>query len=289
MSSLIHSGATAGSNPWLAHRAVIEAIDAEIVAVATYRLRLLDAQVAAAYRFRPGQFNMLYVPGCGEAAISLSGSPSSGGSELVHTIRFVGRVTEAINRLGVGDQIGVRGPFGAPWPVEVCQDRDVIIVAGGIGLAPLRPLLLEIINRRSEFGRVVLLVGARSPELILYLAELPQWTERGIEVQLTVDRANDSWHGAVGVVPLLLDRLSDLRPERVVVLMCGPEVMMHYSAVSAVNRGIAKESIWLSLERNMQCAVGLCGHCQLGPAFVCRHGPVFRYDLMEPFLVVRDF
>jgi NAD(P)H-flavin reductase len=164
----------------------------------------------------------------------------------------------------------------------------VIIVAGGLGLAPLRPLLYEIMERRNDFARVVLLVGARSPDLLLYGSEIAQWSQRGIEVQETVDRAHSRWTGNVGVVPLLLDRLKPLRPENSVVLMCGPEVMMHYGALSAVGRGIPTHAIWLSLERNMQCAVGLCGHCQLGPAFVCREGPVLRYDVIAPLLKVRD-
>lgn len=288
MTSSLEAGAGLLANPWLAHRAAIDAIQREIPAVATYRLRLLDPAVAAAYRFQPGQFNMLYVPGCGESAISLSGPAGGDGRELVHTIRVVGRVTGRIADMRVGDEIGVRGPFGRAWPIEECLGRDVILVGGGIGLAPLRPAIYALLRRRSEFARIALLVGARSPELLLYADELAQWDAQGIDVQLTVDQADASWHGSVGVVPLLIDRLNNFRPSESIVLMCGPEVMMHYSAASAMARGIARESLWLSLERNMQCAVGLCGHCQLGPAFVCRDGPVFRYDRVESFLAVRD-
>lgn len=288
MSATVGSSSTLGHNPWNAHMAIIEDVHPEIAAVATYRLRLLEPPSAQGYRFQPGQFNMLYLPGCGEAAISLSGAPSSAGAFLLHTIRVVGRVTEAIARLQPGDRIAVRGPFGTPWPVQQCLNRDVIIVAGGIGLAPLRPLIYEIMERRSEFARVVLLVGARSPDLLLYSDELARWSGQGIEVEITVDRADDHWTGNIGVVPLLLDRLKQLRPNESVVLMCGPEVMMHYSALSALHRGVPRDSVWLSVERNMQCAVALCGHCQLGPTFVCREGPVFRYDALEPFLKVRD-
>lgn len=289
MSAAVGSTIMPRHNPWHAHMATIEEVRPEIASVATYRLKLLDPEAARNYRFQPGQFNMLYLPGCGEVAISLSGSPGSTGQDMLHTIRVVGRVTEAIARLRVGDRIAVRGPFGTPWPIEQCLGRDVLIVAGGIGLAPLRPLVYEILARRSHFARVVLLVGARSPDLLLYASELADWIEQGIEVQMTVDRADDHWTGNLGVVPLLLDRLSDLRPHDSVVFMCGPEVMMHYTALSALGRGIPREAIWLSVERNMQCAVALCGHCQLGPTFVCREGPVFRYDLLEPFLKVRDF
>jgi NAD(P)H-flavin reductase len=277
------------ANPWLARTAVIESIRHEIEAVATYQLRFTDSRVAEQYRFQPGQFNMLYIPGCGESAISLSGSPALDGHQIVHTIRFVGRVTDAISQLRVGDQLGVRGPFGTAWPMDRCQGRDVVVIAGGIGLAPLRPALYSFIENRNDFGRIVLLYGSRSPDLLLYADELESWKERGIEIQVTVDRATDSWHGAVGVVPLLLDRLAGLKPDRTEVVLCGPEVMMHYGALSALKRNIPKQSIWLSIERNMQCAVGLCGHCQLGSVFVCRQGPVFRYDVIENLLKVRDF
>ncbi len=277
------------ANPWLSHSVVIDAIQQEIESVATYQMRFVDSHVAQGYRFQPGQFNMLYIPGCGESAISHSGPPSLDGNKIVHTIRFVGRVTDAIAKLRVGDRLGVRGPFGTAWPMDRCKGRDVIVVAGGIGLAPLRPALYSFMENRDDFGRVVLLYGSRSPELLLYAEELESWKERGIEIQVTVDRATESWQGAVGVVPLLLDRLAGLKPNFTEVVMCGPEVMMHYSALSAIKRNIPKESIWLSIERNMQCAVGLCGHCQLGPVFVCRQGPVFRYDAIENLLKVRDF
>jgi NAD(P)H-flavin reductase len=276
-------------NPWLAHVARIETIRPEIESVMTYTLRFIDAEVARAYRFLPGQFNMLYIPGCGESAISHSGPSSNDGSNMIHTIRFVGRVTEAISKLRVGDQIGVRGPFGTAWPMQACRGRDVVIMSGGLGLAPLRPAIYEFIQHRNDYGRIVLLHGARSPDLILYADELEAWVRQGIEVDVTVDRAESDWVGKVGVVPLLLDRLTGIQPDRTEVITCGPEVMMHYSALSALKRGIPERSIWLSVERNMQCAVGLCGHCQLGPVFVCRDGPVFRYDAIKELMKVRDF
>ncbi len=281
--------AIAKENPWHSFTARLERVRQEIASVATYWLRIDDQAIAKEYRFLPGQFNMLYLPGCGEVAISLSGSAESNEQQLVHTIRVVGRVTEAIARLPVGSTIGVRGPFGSSWPIDVCQGKDVVIVTGGLGMAPLRPMIYWIMNHRSDFGRVVLLYGARSPDLVLYTDELDSWRAHEIEIQQTVDRADDAWSGAVGVVPLLLDRLPGLRPDSTEVVTCGPEIMMHYAALSARKRGIPKQSIWLSMERNMQCAVGLCGHCQLGSTFVCRDGPVFRYDALEPFLRIRDF
>lgn len=275
------------ANPWLAHTAVIESVTREFDEVATYRLRLLDEAAADAFRFRPGQFNMLYVPGCGESAISLSGDAANAG-ELLHTIRVVGRVTDAIARMPVGGQIGLRGPYGSSWPLEQCWGREVILVAGGIGLAPLRPVIYSLLARRDDVRRAVLLYGARTPDTLLYAGEFADWEQRGLEVQTTVDRASDAWTGRVGVTPLLLDRLEAIESTNAIVLACGPEVMLDYSVRSARLRGLDRDQIWLSMERNMQCAVGLCGHCQLGPAFVCRNGPVFRFDAIEPYLHVRD-
>ncbi|MBL8891068.1 MAG: FAD/NAD(P)-binding protein [Planctomycetaceae bacterium] len=275
-------------HPWVAQVAVVTEVRQEIESVATYRLRLRDAEIARQYRFQPGQFNMLYVPGCGESAISHSGPSENDGHDLWHTVRFVGRVTDSIAKLNVGDHLGVRGPFGTAWPLEACKQRDVVVMSGGLGLAPLRPMLYALMAKRSEFGRVVLLHGARTPETILYPEELSQWQAQGIEVELTVDRADGEWAGNVGVVPLLLDRLPDLRPAQTEVVTCGPEIMMHFSAISALKRGIPETSIWLSMERNMQCAAGLCGHCQWGPLFVCKDGPVFRYDRIRTLLKVRD-
>lgn len=277
------------SNPWLAHSAVIEEITPEIHDVSTYRIRVLGDAASKLCQFRPGQFNMLYVPGCGESAISLSGAPGENAGSLIHTIRVVGRVTEAIAALGVGGRIGVRGPYGSSWPIEQCMGRDVILIAGGIGLAPLRPLILALLARRDDFGRLVLLYGGRSPDTLLYTGEFSEWQRRGLELGLTVDRADDDWKNNVGVVPLLLDRLQPFHPDRSVMLTCGPEVMMDFAIRSARHRGLRPDQIWLSMERNMQCAVGLCGHCQLGPTFVCRHGPVFRFDAIESFLHVRAF
>jgi NAD(P)H-flavin reductase len=275
-------------NPWLSHPAVIEAIHPEIPSVSTLVLRLEDDSLAAGYRFVPGQFNMLYVPGCGEVAISMSGPATDDGHRIVHTIRSVGRVTQAIEQLGVGEVIGVRGPMGTPWPIESLAGKDVVLVSGGLGMAPLRPVVYALMNQPDQFGRRTLLYGARSPDLILYADEIDSWRESGIDIHLTVDRADDDWHGHVGTVPLLIDRLAGLNPSRTVMLVCGPEVMMHFSAKSGLARGLARQSIWMSMERNMQCAFGMCGHCQWGSHFVCRNGPVLRYDTAEPFLQVRD-
>jgi NAD(P)H-flavin reductase len=271
------------ANPWLPHAARVERITEESPGINTYHLRFIDPVVNSGFRFRPGQFNMLYLPGAGEIAISLSGG-SQGGGTWDHTVRDAGSVTRTLARLGRGGSLGVRGPFGSSWPLAVALGADLILVAGGIGLSPLRPAIYELFRKREQFGQATLLYGARSPDSLLYVREYPMWTENKLNVYSTVDRSAADWQGNVGVVSLLLDRLRALRPANTMLLCCGPEVMMRYSVRSALARGIRKDQIWLSLERNMQCAVGLCGHCQLGPAFICKDGPVFRYDVIEPFL-----
>ncbi len=276
------------ANPWLSHPAVIEEIRPEIESIATLILRLEDSELAANYRFAPGQFNMLYVPGCGEVAISMSGPDTDNGHRITHTIRTVGRVTQAIEQLVVGETIGVRGPMGTPWPMQSLHGRDVVLVSGGLGMAPLRPVVYALMKEPKRFGKRTLLYGARSPDLLLYTDEIDSWRESGIDVHITVDRATDEWHGHVGTVPLLIDRLAGIDAPRTGMLVCGPEIMMHFSAKSGLARGLTRESIWLSMERNMQCAFGMCGHCQWGSHFVCRNGPVLRYDTAEAFLRVSD-
>jgi NAD(P)H-flavin reductase len=235
----------------------------------------------------PGQFNMLYVFGVGEVPISISGDP--GRSELlVHTIRAVGATTRALQKLQKGDQVGVRGPFGTSWPVDAAQGRDVVLVAGGIGLAPIRPAFYHILRHRALYGRVVLLYGARTPHDILYSRQLREWRGRfDAEVEVTVDRATVEWQGGVGVVTKLIQR-SPFDPTSATAMICGPEVMIRFAALALERRGVTTSSIFVSMERNMKCAVGVCGHCQLGPHFVCKDGPVFRFDHIEPLFGLRE-
>jgi NAD(P)H-flavin reductase len=279
---------TPSLDPWLAHTVRIVDITDEIQDVATYHLEFVDESVGKSFTFRPGQFNMLYLPGVGEAAISISSDPARRGT-LDHTVRFAGNVTGELARLGDGATFGLRGPFGSAWPIEECLGGDVIIVTGGIGLAPLRPAIYELLNRKTEFGQLTLLYGARNPFGMLYTDEYDDWKSRGLDVNTTVDRASPGWDGNVGVVPQLLDRMPLSDPATTTVLCCGPEVMMWYTARSALGRGVPAERIWVSLERNMNCAIGLCGHCQFGPTFVCKDGPVVRYDRVASLLHVDGF
>jgi NAD(P)H-flavin reductase len=275
---------SAPSNPWLTWNARIVSLTLESPGVATYDIAIEDAVVAEQYRFMPGQFNMLYVPGIGEAAISISGDSGKPGP-LAHTIREAGNVTQALARMGSSAAIGLRGPFGTGWPMHECEGKDVILVAGGIGMAPLRPVVYSMLSDRARFGDITLLMGARTPEGLLYPDEWASWMSQ-IDVQQTVDRAEDNWQGHVGVVTSLLERLAIPRPQNTILMTCGPEVMMRYTIRSVLSRDVPKSSVWLSMERNMNCAVGFCGHCQLGPDFVCKDGPVLRYDRVAPFLKV---
>jgi NAD(P)H-flavin reductase len=239
------------------------------------------------YSFLPGQFNMLYVFGVGEVPISMSSDPAESGLVL-HTIRLVGTVTAALSKLGPGDALGVRGPFGSSWPAETVRGHDVVIVAGGIGLAPLRPLIYHLLRHRDEYGRVALLYGARSPEDLLYVPELEQWRSRSdFQVLTTVDKSAPAWTGRIGLVTELFTEVT-FDPQRTVGMMCGPEIMMRFVVREFEKRGVPDERLFLSLERNMQCAIGFCGHCQFGPNFVCMDGPVFPYDRIRGFFNIRE-
>jgi NAD(P)H-flavin reductase len=250
----------------------------------TFTLDLVPYGSSALRPFAPGQFNMLYVYGVGEIPISVSGDPSMP-SPIVHTTRAVGNVTKAMSRLNAGDIVGLRGPFGTAWPVGPAEGKDVIIITGGIGLAPLRPAIYHLLSQRGAYGKIVILYGARTPGDILYKDELAQWKARlDLDVHVTVDNATDRWHGNVGFVTTLVQR-APFNPRNVVALICGPEVMMRYTIQALNQRGMADDAIYVSMERNMQCAIGLCGHCQFGAHFVCRDGPVFRYDGIRPIFL----
>ena len=271
------------ADPWAICPAVVQHVHRETPGVATYSIELSDAHVRQAYTAMPGQFNMLYLPGVGESAISLSRCAMPG-EPLVHTVRAVGNVTRALAVATKEFQLGIRGPFGSHWPIEHAINNDLILVAGGIGLAPLRPVIETVIRNREQFGRVNLMMGARTPEDLLYAGEYPFWESAGIEVQTTVDRAGNEWKGHVGVVTLLLERVGIEDASRTVMFSCGPEVMMTYAIASVRRRGVPRENLWLSLERNMNCAIGHCGHCQFGPHFICKDGPVLRYDQVNDLM-----
>jgi NAD(P)H-flavin reductase len=231
---------------------------------------------------------MLCRPGVGEIAISISGDPGATDRVITQTIRDVGAVSHALHQSVVGDLVGARGPFGTTWGLDTAVGHDLVIVAGGVGLAPLRPVLLGALDQRESYTRVVLIVGARSPEEFLFDDQLAEWCATpGLEVELTVDQPARGWTGQVGFVTEPLNRLT-VDPTRTIAFLCGPEPMMRFSASVLLGKGVDPESIRVSLERNMKCGVGLCGHCQLGPLLVCRDGPVVDYAVAHPLLAVRE-
>jgi NAD(P)H-flavin reductase len=248
-------------------------------------IELEPAAGSTGFAFAAGQFNMLYRFGVGEVAISISGDPTRPGT-LTHTVRAVGAVSRALCAVKAGDVVGVHGPYGAGWPLAEAVGCDVVIVAGGVGLAPLRPALYHLLAQRERYGRILLLYGARTPADLLYRREFAAWSRRA-DVQVTVDRAAEEWAGNVGVVTTLLAR-ERLAPSTIA-MICGPEVMMRFTIRELERQGVPEERIFVSLERNMKCAVGFCGHCQLGPAFICKDGPVFRHDRIRPFLAIREY
>lgn len=249
----------------------------------TFSMEFEPVSGDGSFHFEPGQFNMLYIFGVGEIPISISGDPTCP-EVLTHTTRAVGNVTKAMKNLKVGDTIGVRGPLGKSWPVSEAEGRDVVIATGGIGLAPLRPVIYHIITHRDQFGKVVLLYGTRTPNDLIYRKELSHWRSRlDMEVHITVDRATSSWRGNVGVVTTLIGK-APFNHLKCLAMVCGPEVMMRFTILELQKRGVDAKNIYVSMERNMKCGIGLCGHCQIGPLFVCKDGPVFCYgDIQEIF------
>jgi NAD(P)H-flavin reductase len=253
----------------------------------TYALKISDREIEKTYSFQPGQFNMLSVPGIGQSAISISSGVAD--HDLLHTLRVAGDVTTAISKMRAGDVVGVKGPFGKGWPMEETENRNVMIIAGGVGIAPLRSVIRQLSTKqRACPGKDIILYGAKTPKDIVYRNEFPRYRDM-FHVFLTVDKADpeEYWKGEVGLVSKLLTKAS-FDPLGTVVFICGPEVMMQSTIRELLVRGVADEKIYLSMERNMNCGMGICGHCFFGPKFVCKDGPVFKYADIEDFLGVRE-
>ena len=234
----------------------------------------LEAADGAPLAFEPGQFTMLYLHGIGEIPISISGDPARS-EVLVQTVRGVGAVSEACCRLQAGDRVGVRGPFGRPWPIAEAEGKHLLVMAGGLGLAPTRPIVYWGLANRDRIKGLHIVYGARTPDAMLYAAQLLGWAAaEGVSVAVTVDRHSADWAGHVGVVT---DLVKDLRfdPAEGVAMLCGPEVMMRFSLQALQAWGMKDSQVHVTMERNMKCGIGWCGHCQLGPYLICRDGPVF--------------
>jgi len=268
--------------PWTYARATIVSVRDEAPGVRSYCLAIDEPHRQQLVASEPGQFNMLYLPGIGEAAISIASPP--GEHPVLHTVRAVGNVTRHLAGMTAGAELLIRGPYGWHWPLEELTGSDLIIAAGGVGLASVRAAIGQAAKHRDRFGRVAVLFGAKTPTDLLYRHEFAAWRDANLEVALIVDRKADGWNGPVGFVPQLLAD-QPITPATAIIT-CGPEVMMRALAQAAFARGLPPERFWLSMERNMACAAGFCGLCQFGPEFVCKNGPVFRHDRIARYLEV---
>ncbi len=253
----------------------------------TLRLRLQDQALRRRFQFRPGQFNMVYDFGVGEVPISIVSDPVDP-DLLDHTIRAVGAVSHRLCELDRGDVVGVRGPYGSWWPLDEARGRDVVIVTGGLGCAPVVAAINYIMMRREAYGELNIFHGIKTPRDLLYRERFRAWQAApNTNVYLSADRPDRRWKHAVGVVTSLFREVR-LDPARSIVMMCGPEVMMRSAVRELLDKGVAADRIYLSLERNMKCAVGFCGHCQYGPMFICKDGPVLRYDRISRWFDIRE-
>jgi len=270
-----------------APRGVLEPVPARVHRVSrethdTFTLAMHYEGTEPMVRFSPGQFSMLYVFGVGELPISISGDPEHPDQPL-YTVRSVGPATYALVTKKPGELVGIRGPFGTAWPLADSRGKDILIVAGGIGLAPLRPAIYHILRHRGDFNRLMILYGARSPKDQLFRPELGAWALLpDTQVLATVDYGGLNWRGYVGVVTSLFKYVR-LQPNNTTAMICGPEIMMRYVIREIESRGVPHDQIFLSMERNMKCGVGFCGHCQMGPFFDCKDGPVFDFQTLRPW------
>ena len=272
-------------SPYLPREAEIVSRTAESADTFSLHLRLTDG---LPYRFDPGQFNMLYLHGCGEVPISIVDEDPEQ-SILTHTIRAVGRVTRGIEQLHAGDRIGLRGPYGRGWPMREAEGRDIVVVTGGLGCAPSVSIIHHVLAHRERYGHLSILQGVKHTSDLIWRSQYDAWSALpDVDVLLAADVADTGWHGHVGLVTALFDRLR-IAPWQTVAMLCGPEVMMRAAAEGLHGLGVAKDMIYLSMERNMHCAVGHCGHCQFGSAFVCRDGPVFAWPTVRSLLGTRGY
>ena len=276
------------NNPYLPWEAEIVERVQESDSIFTLRLRLTDPEARNHYHFVPGQFNMVYLYGVGEVAISIVSDPESE-ALLDHTIRAVGRVTHGLSRLQAGERIGIRGPFGRGWPMALAEGRDVFIVTGGLGCAPVVAVINYVLARRTRFGRISIVQGVKHAEDMIWRERYAEWSAHpDVQVLLAAEHGGVLWPWHVGLVTALFDQ-AVVEPSTTIVMMCGPEGMMRAVAKGLMQRGIAPAEIYLSMERNMQCGIGHCGHCQFGGSFICRNGPVYRYSEVQALLGVKGF
>lgn len=270
------------------HAATVVSRTQESPSIFTLQLRLNDAAAQAAYRFAPGQFNMLYLYGVGEVAISIMSDPAERDT-IGHTIRALGRVTQGLAKLQPGDQVGLRGPFGRGWPLREMSGNDIVLVTGGLGCAPVVSVIHYVLKRRERFGKLIIIQGVKHAEDLIWREQYDRWAAMpNTQVLVAASHGAALWPWHVGRVTELFS-LARFRPDRAAAMMCGPEGMMQAASESLLQRGMPESRLFLSMERNMQCAVGRCGHCQLGGSFVCRDGPVYSWNQVKPLLAHKGF
>ena len=275
-------------DPHFPHVAVIDQRIQEAPSIFTLRLQYEDTGVQEAFEFAPGQFNMVTLFGVGEIPISIVNDPLDS-HFFDHTIRVVGRVSEGMSKLQPGDRLGIRGPFGRGWPMDRIKGKDVLLITGGLGCAPLVSVIRYLLRRRDDYGHVHILQGVKHSNDLIWREQYDEWAKiRDVNIMLAADVAEKGWTGQQGMVTELIDQIS-LRPQRTVVLLCGPELMMLAAVASLRELEIQDSNIWFSMERNMQCGIGQCGHCQIGPQYVCQDGPVFCYSEMADFFGAKGF
>jgi sulfhydrogenase subunit gamma (sulfur reductase) len=275
-------------DPHTPHVAVIDQRTQEAPNIFSLRLQYEDTDVQEAFAFDPGQFNMVTLFGVGEIPISIVNDPIDS-HFFDHTIRVVGRVSEGMSKLQPGDRVGIRGPFGRGWPLERIKGKDVLLITGGLGCAPLVSVIRYLLRRREDYGHIHILQGVKHANDLIWRDQYEAWaTMRDVNILLAADVVSKGWTGQQGMVTELIDQLS-LRPQRTIVMLCGPELMMLAAIANLREKSIQDGNIWFSMERNMQCGIGQCGHCQIGPKYVCQDGPVFCYLELADFMGAKGF
>jgi sulfhydrogenase subunit gamma (sulfur reductase) len=275
-------------SPYLPYSAKIVERIQESPTVFTLRLQFTDPQIHKNYRFQPGQFNMVYLHGVGEVAISINSDPRQ--TDLYdHTIRAVGRVTRGLAQLKKNDYVGIRGPYGRGWPIDKARNKDIIIITGGLGCAPVVMVINYIMQRRAQFGRLSILQGVKHSDDLIFRDYYNIWSKLpSTQIKFAADSCAADWQGYHGhATDLIKDMPFD--KQNTLAMICGPEIMMHVAVLELKQQGIAEDCIYLNMERNMQCAIKHCGHCQYGGRFVCQDGPVFSYREIKPLFEQRGF
>jgi len=252
----------------------------ETIDITTFRVTMDSSDGTGRFEYKSGQFAEVSVPGVGEAPISISSSPTRP-EAIEFSIRRVGELTNALHELKPGDKIGIRGPFGNFFPLEEMEGRNLLIIGGGIGLAPLRSVILNVFDNRAKYGRIDIIYGARSPQDLVFTSEYEEWQKvENIRLHLTVDRGDENWKGNVGLVPTFLKELHP-SPENTTSITCGPPIMIKFVIQALNEMGFPSEHIVTTLERRMKCGVGKCGRCNIGSKYVCLDGPVFTLKQLK--------